>query len=189
MMEDERGYSPELWRKMAALGWLGLVVPEEHGGAGLDYVDLVVVAEEMGRVLLPSPFIWTLMFAEAISRAGSEEHKRGSFPRSRAARWSPRPPIWRRTEAGSRTASRLTARKSGAGFVLDGEKLFVNDAHVADFFLVAARTGGKARPQARWRRRCGVTLFAIDAKRPGVTVTPLKTMDRTRKLGAVASAA
>ena len=71
----------------------------------------------------------------------------------------------------------MTARKSGAGFVLEGDKLFVNDAHVADFFLVAARTGGK--------RDNGVTLFAIDAKRPGITVTPLKTMDQTRKLGEV----
>src|SRR5258708_19580351 len=80
MMDDERGYSPELWRKMAGLGWLGLVLPEEHGGAGLNYVDLVVVAEEMGRVLLPSPFIWTLMFAEPTSRAGSAEPKPPFLP-------------------------------------------------------------------------------------------------------------
>jgi alkylation response protein AidB-like acyl-CoA dehydrogenase len=178
MMEDERGYSPELWRKMASLGWLGLVLPEEHGGSGLDYVDLVVVAEEMGRVLLPSPFIWTLMFADAIGRAGSAEQKlrflpaiaRGEIIATTAhleANGS-----WR--EDGITTA----APKSGAGFVIDGEKLFVNDAHIADFFLVAARTGNK--------RDGGVTLFAIDAKRPGVDVTPLKTMDQTRKLGAVA---
>ena len=86
MMEDERGYSPELWRKMADLGWLGLVLPEEHGGAGLNYVDLVVVAEEMGRVLLPSPFIWTLMFAEAIAAAPAPTSRSAAcFRRSRAA--------------------------------------------------------------------------------------------------------
>jgi len=77
----------------------------------------------------------------------------------------------------------MAARKSGAGFVLEGDKLFVNDAHIADFFLVAARTGGK---RGGPKRGAEVTLFAIDAKRPGITVTPLKTMDQTRKLGAVA---
>jgi alkylation response protein AidB-like acyl-CoA dehydrogenase len=177
MMEDERGYSPELWRKMAGLGWLGLVLPEEHGGAGLNYVDLVVVAEEMGRVLLPSPFIWTLMFAEAVSRAGSDEQRRRFLPA--IARGEIVATVAHLEASGSWEENGITmsARKSGAGFVLEGDKLFVNDAHVADFFLVAARTGGK--------RDNGVTLFAIDAKRLGITVTPLKTMDQTRKLGEV----
>ncbi|MGZ6251730.1 MAG: acyl-CoA dehydrogenase family protein [Candidatus Binataceae bacterium] len=177
MMEDERGYSPELWRKMADLGWLGLVLPEEHGGAGLNYVDLVVVAEEMGRVLLPSPFIWTLMFAEAIARSGSDDQKRRLLP---AIARGELVATAAHLEANARWAESgitLGARKSGAGYLLDGDKLFVNDAHAADFFLVAARTGGK--------RGGGVTLFAIDSKRAGVAVTPLKTMDQTRKLGAV----
>ena len=178
MMDDERGYSPELWRKMAGLGWLGLVLPEEHGGAGLNYVDLVVVAEEMGRVLLPSPFIWTLMFAEAINRAGSEEQKGRFLPAIARGELIATPAHLEAKGSWKRDGIAMAARKSGAGFVLEGDKLFVNDAHVADFFLVAARTGGK--------RGGGVTLFAIDAKRPGITVTPLKTMDQTRKLGAVA---
>jgi alkylation response protein AidB-like acyl-CoA dehydrogenase len=178
MMEDERGYSPELWRKMAGLGWLGLVLPEEHGGAGLNYVDLVVVAEEMGRVLLPSPFIWTLMFAEAISRAGSDEQKRRFLSAIASGELVATTAHLEVNGSWEESGITLGARKSGAGFVLDGDKLFVNDAHAADFFLVAARTGGK--------RAAGVTLFAIDAKRPGITVTPLKTMDQTRKLGAVA---
>jgi len=177
MMEDERGYSPELWRKMAELGWLGLVLPEAHGGAGLSYVDLVVVAEEMGRALLPSPFIWTLMFAEAISRAGSEEQKRRFLPAIARGELIATTAHLEANGSWEESGVALAARKIGAGFTLDGEKLFVNDAHVADFFLVAARTGGK---------RGGITLFAIDAKRAGIAVTPLKTMDQTRKLGAVA---
>ncbi len=178
MMDDERGYSSELWRKMAGLGWLGLVLPEEHGGAGLNYVDLVVVAEEMGRVLLPSPFIWTLMFAEAVSRAGSEEHKRRFLPAIARGELVATAAYLEANGSWEKRGIAMAARKSGAGFVLEGDKLFVNDAHIADFFLVAARTGGK--------RGGDVTLFAIDAKRPGITVTPLKTMDQTRKLGAVA---
>lgn len=178
MIEDERGYSPELWHKMAALGWLGLVLPEEHGGAGLNYVDLAVVAEEMGRVLLPSPFIWTLMFAEAISRAGSDDQKHRFLPAIARGEIIATAAHLEANGSWEEGGITTTARKSGAGFVLEGEKLFVNDAHIADFFLVAARTGAK--------RGGGVTLFAIDAKRPGITVTPLKTMDQTRKLGAVA---
>jgi alkylation response protein AidB-like acyl-CoA dehydrogenase len=177
MMQDERGYSPELWRKMAELGWLGLVLPEAYGGAGLGYVDLVVVAEEMGRALLPSPFIWTLMFAEAISRAGSEEQKRRFLPAIARGELIATTAHLEANGSWEESGIALAARKSGAGFRLDGDKLFVNDAHVADFFLVAARAGGK---------RGGVTLFAIDAKRTGIAVTPLKTMDQTRKLGAVA---
>ena len=177
MMEDERGYSPELWRKMAELGWLGLVLPEAHGGAGLNYVDLVVVAEEMGRVLLPSPFMWTLMFADAISRAGSAEQQRRFLPAIARGELIATTAHLEANGSWDESGVTLAARKSGAGFALDGDKLFVNDAQVADFFLVAVRTGGK---------RGGVTLFAIDAKRPGLAVTPLKAMDRTRKLGAVA---
>jgi alkylation response protein AidB-like acyl-CoA dehydrogenase len=178
MMDDERGYSPELWRKMADLGWLGLVLPEEHGGAGLNYVDLVVVAEEMGRVLLPSPFIWTLMLAEALSRAGSDEQKHRFLPAIARGELIATPAHLETSGSWDENGITMAARKSGAGFVLEGDKLFVNDAHVADYFLVAARTGGK--------RGGGITLFAIDAKRAGITVTPLKTMDQTRKLGAVA---
>jgi alkylation response protein AidB-like acyl-CoA dehydrogenase len=178
MMDDERGYSPELWRKMADLGWLGLVLPEEYGGAGLNYVDLVVVAEEMGRVLLPSPFIWTLMFAEAMSRAGSDEQKRRFLPAIARGDLIATAAHLETNGSWDENGITMAARKSGAGFVLEGDKLFVNDAHVADFFLVAARSGAK--------RGGGVTLFAIDAKRPGITVTPLKTMDQTRKLGTVA---
>jgi alkylation response protein AidB-like acyl-CoA dehydrogenase len=177
MMQDERGYSPELWRKMAELGWFGLVLPEAYGGAGLGYVDLVVVAEEMGRALMPSPFIWTLMFAEAISRAGSEEQKRRFLPAIARGELIATTAHLEANGSWEESGIALAARKRGAGFTLDGDKLFVNDAHVADFFLVAARAGGK---------RGGVTLFAIDAKRAGIAVTPLKTMDQTRKLGAIA---
>ena len=177
LMEDERGYDPGLWKKMAELGWLGLVIPEEFGGAGLSYVDLVLVLEEMGRVVLPSPFIWTVMAAEAIRRAGSDAQKKSLLPKIAAgdliatlawleasANWGP-------------DGIAMAARPSGSGVRLDGAKLFVNDGHIADCLLVAARTGGSGAD--------GITLFALDAKRAGISVTPLKTMDQTRKLAEI----
>jgi alkylation response protein AidB-like acyl-CoA dehydrogenase len=177
LMDDETGYAPEFWKKMAELGWLGLIVPENYGGAGLNYIDLVVVLEEMGKVVLPSPFVWTVLFGEAVARAGSEPMKQKLLPKvaggeligtlaylEPSGNWDP-------------AAISMPAKKSGKDFVLDGIKLYVNDGHVADYFLVAARTGGQGLD--------GVTLFAIDSKRPGVTVNKLKTMDQTRKLAEV----
>ncbi len=177
LMEDERGYDPAVWKKMAGLGWTGLAIPEEFGGAGLTYVDLALVMEEMGRALLPSPFIWTAMAAEAIRRAGSDAQKRAILPKIAAGEtiaalaWMEPPGGW--DAAGIKAA----AQKSADGFTLDGVKLFVNDAHLADLLIVAARTGGAGED--------GVTLFAIDARRAGVEIAPLKTMDQTRKLSEV----
>jgi alkylation response protein AidB-like acyl-CoA dehydrogenase len=174
LMEDDRGYDANLWRKMAGLGWTGLAIPEAYGGAGLSYVDLVLVLEEMGRVVLPSPFIWTAMVAEAIKRFGSEAQKQALLTKIAAGdliatvAWMEPSGQW------GADGIAMPARKRGNGFTLDGVKLFVNDAHIADYLLVAARTSGK-----------GVTLFVLETARTGISVTPLKTMDSTRRLSEV----
>jgi alkylation response protein AidB-like acyl-CoA dehydrogenase len=174
LMDDPVGYDAGLWKKFAALGWTGLVVPEAYGGAGLSYVDLVLVLEEMGRVMLPSPFIWTAMFAEAIVRAGNDEQKSRLLPKIAAGEIIATCAVLE--PAGKWGADGITvrARPQGGGFTLDGVKLFVNDGHLADQILVAARTGGSGQD--------GITLFALDARRKGIGISALKTMDATRKL-------
>lgn len=173
LIEDDRGYDAELWRKLAGLGWTGLVVPEAYGGANLSYVDLVLVLEEMGRVLLPSPFIWTTMVAEAIKNVGSAAQKDSLLPKIAAGEliatvaWMEPAGLW------GADGIAMAARKRGIGYTLDGIKLFVNDAHLANYLLVAARTG-KA-----------ITLFAIETERAGINITSLKTMDATRRLSEV----
>jgi len=179
MMDDERGYTDALWRKMAELGWMGLVLPEEHGGSGLDFVDMVVVLEEMGRVVLPGPFFSTVILAGvAINDGGNAAQKAKYLPRiadgSLKATFAQLEPSGRWDADGIQ----LRAQSQGGGGVLDGTKLFVPDANVADLFVVAARTGGSGTD--------GITLFLVDAKTPGITVTMLKTMDQTRKLGEIA---
>jgi alkylation response protein AidB-like acyl-CoA dehydrogenase len=174
LMEDERGYEPELCKKMAGLGWTGLVIPEAHGGAGLSYVDMVLVLEEMGRVVLPSPFLWTVMVGEAIRRAGSEAQKGELLPKIAAGDLIATPAWLERSALWGPEGISMCARQTGGDFTLDGSKLFVNDAHIADCMLVAARTGGSGAE--------GITLFVIEAKRAGISVAPLKTMDQTRKL-------
>lgn len=177
LMAEDRGYDPALWKKMAELGWTGLVIPESHGGTGLSYVDLVVVLEEMGRVMLPSPFIWTVLFGEAIKRAGSEAQKKALLPKLASGDLIGTLAYMEPSGLWDANGIAMVARRDGAGFLLEGEKLFINDGHVADCMLVAARTGGQGAE--------GVTLFAIDSKRAGVSSTMLKTMDQTRKLAAV----
>ncbi len=177
LMEDERGFDPALWKKMAELGWLGLVIPEAYGGGGLSYVDLVLVMEEMGRVVLPSPFIWTVMFAEAIKRAGTDAQRSSLLPKIAAGNLIATVAYLEPSPSWSADGIRMAARPDGTGFLLDGTKLFVNDAHIADWFLVAVRTGDAAER--------GITLFALESSRTGISVTPLNTMDQTRKLAEV----
>ncbi len=177
LMEDGRGYDPELWAKVAGLGWIGLTLPEGIGGAGLSYVDLTVVLEEMGRVVMPSPFIWTVLFGEAIQRAGSDAQKRGLLPKIAAGELIATLAYMEPSARWDADGIEMAARKSDSGFVLDGVKILVNDGHVADYFIVAARTDGRGEH--------GITLFAIDRKRPGIRAIPLNTMDQTRKLAAL----
>jgi alkylation response protein AidB-like acyl-CoA dehydrogenase len=179
MMDDERGYTDELWRKMAALGWMGLILPEEVGGSGLDFVDMVVVLEEMGRAVLPGPFFSTVILAGvAIAEGGSAAQKAAYL--SKIADGSLKATLAHLEPSGRWDADgiQLEAKPDGGGYVLTGTKLFVPDANVVDLFVVAARTPGSTGTD-------GVTLFLVDAKAPGIGVTMLKTMDQTRKLGEV----
>ncbi len=177
MMEDERGFDVALWKRMAELGWLGLVIPEEYGGGGLSYVDLILIMEEMGRVVLPLPFIWTLMFAEAIQRAGSDGQKSTLLPKVASGDLIGTIAYLEPSASWSADGINLAARKDDTAYVLDGTKLFINDGHIADWILVAARTAGSGEQ--------GISLFAIDTNRAGINITRLTTMDRTRKLAEI----
>jgi alkylation response protein AidB-like acyl-CoA dehydrogenase len=176
MMDDERGFRDGIWKQMADLGWMGLVVPEAHGGAGLTYVDMVVVLEEMGRVVLPGPFFSTVMMGGvALIEGGSAAQQAEWLPR--LARGELRATV-AQLEPNARwdaAGVQLEARLSGGTWTLTGTKLFVPDAHTADVLVVAAREPGT-------KDAAGVTLFLVDASAPGVSISLLKTMDQTRKL-------
>src|SRR5262249_3611728 len=176
MMEDERGFADDQWRKMAELGWMGLILPEAFGGAGLDFVDMIVVLEEMGRVELPGPFFSTaIVGGVGLVEGGSAAQKQELLPKLAAGKL-------RMTLAQLEPSARwdadgvqLEARKDGGGYRLSGTKLFVPDAHTADLLVVAGRTPGSKGTE-------GIGLFLVDAKAAGVTTTLLNTMDQTRKL-------
>ena len=168
MEEDERGYSPDLWRKMAEQGWSGLIVPEAYGGVGMTYLDLVILVEEFGRALVPGPFIPNCVATIALLEAASEAQKQAYLPAIAAGSQ-----MWTLafTEPSGRfdaAGVRLAARRDGDSYVLNGTKLFIRDSHVVDKLVVVARTAGSGED--------GISLFAVDARAPGVRHTPVRTI-------------
>ena len=177
MMEDDRGFSDDQWQKMAELGWMGLILPEQYGGSGLDFVDMIVVLEEMGRVVLPGPFFSTVILGGvALVEGGSDAQKKDLLPKLAAGKLRVTLAQLEPNARWDADGIQLEAKKDGGGWKLSGTKLFVPDAHTADVLIVAARTSpGSKGAEA-------ISLFLVDAKAPGVTTTLLKTMDQTRKL-------
>jgi len=171
MEDDEKGYSPELWKKMAELGWLGLSFPEEYGGAEFTFLDLAVLLEECGRALVPGPVIPTIVqVGHTILAAGTEEQKQEILPKMINGELILTLAFME--ESGSLEAEGITvkAEKKGDTYVISGTKLFVPDANASDYILCVARTSDGAN------REDGVTLFLVDAKSEGVQVEVLKTM-------------
>ena len=173
---SDLGYSPDLWRKMAGLGWLGLALPEQHGGSGMGSVDLVVLAKEMGRALCPGPFIPTVVVsAGVIAAAGSDEQKASHLPAVIAGERIIAFALQESSTYYDPRSVELAAKADGDGFVLTGTKMFVEFAGAADYLLVVARTS-QAPPSTG-----GVTMFLVDAKSEGIELTQLGTMARDKQ--------
>jgi len=176
LMDTPEGMSSELWAKLAEQGWLGLIFPEAYDGMGLGFVDLTVLMEEMGRAVVPGPYVSTVLLGGlAILEAGNEAQKKEWLPK--IASGSKRATLgWMEPSAVLGPAGvTLTAKAASGGHTLSGTKLFVPDAHTADAIVVAARTGGGAGED-------GVSLFLVPRAARGVEVKLLPTMDQTRKL-------
>jgi alkylation response protein AidB-like acyl-CoA dehydrogenase len=171
LMETDDGYDPAVWKQMGEqLGLQGLAIPEEFGGSGYSYVELIVVLEEMGRRLLCAPYFSTVVLAaNALLHSGDDAAKKEHLPgiasgetiatlafTEDSGRWD---------EAGITAA----ATKSGDGWTITGTKSYVLDGNTADLLLVAARSDK------------GVSIFAVPSDASGVTRTLLSTMDQTRK--------
>jgi len=171
MIDDERGYSPDLWKKMAGLGWQGLVVPEKYGGVGSSFLDLAVLLEEMGRALVPGPFVPTVVHCGLpIAGFGTEEQKQALLP-GIAGGDLVMTLAFTESNGGIDAADVTTeATPAGDNFLINGTKMFVPDAHVANYLVCVARTRSTGDPEK------GITLFIVDAKSHGITTKVLKTM-------------
>jgi len=175
-MITERGYDPALWQRITSeMYWQAIHIPEQYGGMGLGYVELVAMLEQMGRYLLCSPFFSTVCLGtNALLIAGSEQHKAdylaricdGSLTATLAY-----------TGSGGHWGSdavQVIAGKQGQNYQLNGTLRYVPDGHTADLLIIAARTAGSAGDE-------GISLFALPAASAGVTRRYLPTMDQTRK--------
>jgi len=176
LMDGAEGMTPELWKKIAEQGWLGLIYPEAYGGMGLGFVDLTVLMEEMGRAVVPGPYFSTVLLGGlAVLEAGSEAQKKEWLPKI-AAGQKRVTLAWMEPSAMLGAAGvTLAAKAAGGGHTLSGTKLFVPDAHTADAVVVAARTNTSTGED-------GVSLFLVPRQAKGVEVKLLPTMDQTRKL-------
>jgi alkylation response protein AidB-like acyl-CoA dehydrogenase len=170
MAEDERGYTPELWRKMAEMNWTGLSLPEEYGGVG-DFLDLTVVLEEMGRVCFISPFFATVVLGgSAIIEAARDDQKKRLLPDIASGKLILTLALTEPSARYTADAVTMKATPQNGGFIIQGTKLFVPDAHSSDFLICVARTKEAIDPKD------GVTLFLVDSQTPGISYTPLKTI-------------
>lgn len=169
-------YSPELWRKIADLGWLGLTFPEKYGGSGMSVVDLAVLYEEFGRVLLPGPFTSTIVLGGmTVLEAGNDTQKDEILPKiisgdeiislglnEPESGWAGM--AWNPDDV------TIKATGSGDNYILEGVELFVHDGSNASAFLIPARTRNTGNSEE------GITLFYVPTDNPGISVMHLTTI-------------
>jgi alkylation response protein AidB-like acyl-CoA dehydrogenase len=168
MEESETGYSRELWQEMAELGWMGLAFPEKYGGGDMNFLDLAVLLEEMGRACLSGPFFSTVVLGGLpILDLGKEEQKQEYLSKlisgEKIFTLALTEPGYQNYDAASVT---VEATPDDGNYIINGTKLFVPDAHIADYLLCVART----KPEN------GITIFLADAKNPRINCTILKTI-------------
>ncbi|MFC2056315.1 acyl-CoA dehydrogenase family protein [Chloroflexota bacterium] len=171
MQEDEKGYSPELWKEMVDLGWMGLVLPEEYGGSGMSFLDLSILLEEIGRACLPGPFFSTVVLGSLpILDAGNDEQKQTYLSKIASGEAIFTLALTEASAQYDATSIAVKATADNDDYIINGAKLFVPDAHVADYLLCVARTNEQAEAEN------GITVFIVDAKSPGISYTALKTI-------------
>jgi alkylation response protein AidB-like acyl-CoA dehydrogenase len=173
MAENEKGYSPELWKKMAGLGWIGLAFPLQYGGSGGTFLDLVVLLEEMGRVLLPGPFFTTVVQSGLyILNAGNEKQKEEFLPAIAGGSAIFTMALTESTGEYNADTIAVKAITGKGNYSINGAKLFVPHANISDYILCVTRTRKSNDPEE------GITTFIVDARAEGITCNPLATLGR-----------
>jgi len=176
MAEDEKGYSPSLWKKMAEMGWLGLILPSEYGGSGGSFLDLVMLLEEMGRVLLPSPFSTTIVMCGLyILEAGNEQQKKDILHKIVKGEAILTLALSEPDVEYDPDSITVKAVANSDGYLINGNKLFVPYAHIANYLLCVTRTGENID------KGKGLTTFIVDNSSSGLNYTPLKTLARDKQ--------
>jgi alkylation response protein AidB-like acyl-CoA dehydrogenase len=175
LMETGDGFDAGLWKEMAGMGWQAMAVPESYGGAGFSYLELGILAEEMGRMLTPVPFLSSIVLgANAVLIGGSDDQRREYLPDVAAGERRVAVAVTEPGGGWSLDAIETTVRGEGDAVKLTGTKSYVLDGHTADLLVVAATSEYGT-----------VDLFLVAGDAEGVTREPLDTMDLTRKQGEI----
>jgi len=171
---SETGHNPELWEKMAALGWMGLFVPEAYGGAGLGFFDLALLYEVCGGALVPTTFYSTIGAGLAVLHGGSESQKQDLLPALAEGRVLMSLAVAEPQAIHDPSFFQTSAVFEKGSYVLSGTKLFVPNARASDVLIVAARTAPGASDQ-------GVSLFIVEKASPGIQIAPLLTFGEDKQ--------
>jgi len=173
-MADPEGMPRELYRKMAELGWNGLMIPEQFGGSGLGMLDMAILLAEGGYAAMPGPFLFSSMLAAgALKLGGSEDLKRRWLPALAKGSAIGTLAIVEENDGLAPADLSASARRDGAGYVLNGIKMFVPYAHVADFVIVAARADADPNDIGFW---------LVERTTPGLSFRVLQNFDQTRRV-------
>lgn len=170
MEDDPIGFQPDIWKKMAELGWLGLIIPEEYGGSGSSFMDLFVLLEETGRACLVAPFFSTAICTFLLLDIGSDDQKKTFLPKIASGELIFALALTEPSASYDASGIATKALPKENGYVINGTKLFVHDAHVADYLLCATKTDSSSPPEK------SITIFIVDAKSPGIRITALPTI-------------
>lgn len=170
LMMSEDGFDRGLWKEMADLGWMGLIIADAHGGAGLGFPEAGVLLEEMGRLVTPGPFVASAILATtAVQEVAKEQQRSELLPLLASGERIASLAVYEGPHGWNVLAPATTAARSGDGWILDGRKRSVLDGHMADDLIVTAMTDD------------GVGLFALAADADGVDVTQEPVLDPTRR--------
>ena len=175
METDDKGYPPDLWRKMAELGWFGLALPENYGGQGLPLTYLGIVLEEVGRAIAPVPFHSSMVATLTIAKDGTEEQRQEILPQVSRGELNL---TWAFTELDPRfrpEAVQMEAVADGDQYVINGTKMFVDNFNVAEKCLVVCRTAAASEGNE------GLSLFLVDTNNPSISYTPLITLAKDKQ--------
>ena len=173
---DRQGFTEELWRQVSSLGWTGIPFPEQYGGTGGSFLDLAVLIEEMGRALLPAPYFATVVLGGlTVLDAGNDDQKRALLAGVCAGTVRLTLALTEPSATTEAWGIATTASASGDGYIINGAKLFVPDAHAADTIIVVARTMPAGDdPEA------GITLFLVPARAGGVAIEQISDIGNER---------
>lgn len=168
MERNEKGYPPQLYEKMAEMGWMGLPFPAKYGGQDGSFLDLVILLEEMGRVCLPGPYFSSIVLGgTCLLEGGNEEQRQKFLPQIAQGKTLLTLALTETNARYSPGSIQTRAVYNGEGYTLEGRKLFVPDAHVADYIVCVCRTGSNEQD---------ITSFIVSAQSENIHLVPLITL-------------